>query len=332
MKILGIESSCDETAAAVVDNGRELRSNIIVSQIKDHALYGGVVPEIASRMHVESILPVINAALREANVTLDDIDGIAVTKGPGLVGSLLVGLSAAKAMAFARNIPITGVNHIEGHLTSIYLESDVPFPYVGLIVSGGHTSLYLVKAIGDYELLGQTIDDAAGEALDKVAKVLGLGYPGGIAIDRLSKEGNRNAIDFPRGFLKKKSFDFSFSGMKTAASQYIKKQPAEMLPTMTNDIAASFLESVVDVLVRKSMMAADAYGVKSIVVAGGVACNSRLRELLGEETGKRRMKAYFPSPILCTDNAAMIAALGYHYFKSGKEADLTMNAIARLPI
>ena len=231
MKILGIESSCDETAAAVVVDGRELLSNIIVSQIKDHAIYGGVVPEIASRKHIESIVPVVRAALEEAGLVLEDIDGIAVTKGPGLVGSLLVGVSAAKAMALSANIPLAGVNHIEGHLTAILLEKDITFPYVGLIVSGGHTSLYLVREVGNYERLGRTIDDAAGEALDKVAKVLGLGYPGGVEIDRIAKNGNADAIAFPRGLLAKDNLDFSFSGMKTAASQYIKKQPQDKYPT-----------------------------------------------------------------------------------------------------
>ncbi|MBE9504134.1 MAG: tRNA (adenosine(37)-N6)-threonylcarbamoyltransferase complex transferase subunit TsaD, partial [Proteobacteria bacterium] len=300
--------------------------------IKDHALFGGVVPEIASRKHIESVIPVITAALSEADLTLDDIDGIAVTKGPGLVGSLLVGLSVAKSIAFARNLPLAGVNHIEGHLTSIFLESEVGFPYLGLIVSGGHTSLFLVKGFCEYELIGRTIDDAAGEVLDKVGKVLGLGYPGGAAMDRLAKVGDPEAIDFPRGFLKKDNFDFSFSGMKTAASQFIKKQPVEMLPPMINDIAASFQESVVDVLVKKTIKAAEAHNVKSIVISGGVACNSRLRDLLKNEAELRKMKSFFPSPILCTDNGAMIAALGYHYLKRGRRADLSMNAEARLAI
>lgn len=332
MIILGIESSCDETAAAVVNNGADILSNIIVSQVKDHALYGGVVPEIASRRHIESIIPVITAALMEADLTLDDIEGIAVTKGPGLVGALLVGLSVAKAIAFARNLPIAGVNHIEGHLTAIFLEQEVEFPYLGLIVSGGHTSLFLVKGFGDYLLIGRTIDDAAGEALDKVGKVLGLGYPGGAAMDRMARGGDPRAIDFPRGFLNRHNFDFSFSGMKTAASQFIKKLPGERLPGMINDIAASFQESVIDVLIKKSIKAAEAYKVKSIVISGGVACNSRLRERLKEEAELRRMEALFPSPVLCADNGAMIAALGYHYLKNGGEADLGMNAVARLAV
>lgn len=332
MNILGIESSCDETAAAVVGSGREILSNIIVSQIRDHALYGGVVPEIASRKHIETIVPVINAALDEASLTLDDIDGIAVTKGPGLVGSLLIGLSTAKAIAFSKNIPLVGVNHIEGHLTAILLEEKIDFPYIGLIVSGGHTSLYLVKAVGDYQVLGCTIDDAAGEALDKVAKVMGLGYPGGVAIDRLSKKGNPDSIAFPRGLLDRDNLDFSFSGMKTAASQFIKKQPAEVLPDMINDLSASFLEAVVDVLVKKSMKAAGEYNVKTIVVSGGVACNSRLREVMKEECAAMGGRAFFPSPVLCTDNAAMIAALGYHYLARGDRAGFDMNAVARWEI
>ncbi len=332
MKVLGIESSCDETAAAVVEGGRKVLSNIIVSQVKDHALFGGVVPEVASRKHTESIVPVINAALGDAGLGLDDIDGIAVTQGPGLVGALLVGLSVAKSLAFARNIPIVGVNHIEGHLTAIFLEEEVAFPYVGLIVSGGHTSIYLVKALGDYQLLGKTIDDAAGEAFDKVAKVLGLGYPGGALMDRLAKQGDCNAIRFPRGLLNRDNFNFSFSGMKTSASQYIKKQAQELIAGMTNDIAASFQEAVVDVLVKKTVAAAKQCGVKSIVIAGGVACNSRLRTRMAENAKEAGIDTCFPSPVFCTDNAAMIASLGDHYLKLGERGDLAMNAVARWEI
>lgn len=332
LKILGIESSCDETAAAVVEDGRDVLSNIIFSQVKEHSLYGGVVPEIASRKHVEAIVPVINIALEEAGVALDDIDGIAVTRGPGLVGALLIGVSAAKAIAFSRNIPIVGVNHVEGHLTAVFLEKDVGFPYVGFIVSGGHTSLYYVRELGNYKLLGRTVDDAAGEALDKVAKVLGLGYPGGAEIDRLAKEGDCESIDFPRGLLDKNNLDFSFSGMKTAASQYIKKQPLERLPDMIRDISASFQESVVDVLVTKGIRAARSSGVRSIVVSGGVACNSRLREKMLKEANISGIDVYFPSPIFCADNAAMIAALGEFYLKKGVSAGLGMNAQARWEI
>lgn len=332
MNILGIESSCDETAASVVKDGRKVLSNIIFSQVKDHALYGGVVPEIASRKHIEYIVPVINHALEDAGLNLAQIEGIAVTRGPGLAGALLVGLSVAKSIAFAGKIPIAGVNHIEGHLTAIFLEKEAPLPYIGLIVSGGHTSIYLVKAFGDYLLLGRTIDDAAGEALDKVARVLGLGYPGGAIIDKLSKEGDPCAIEFPRGLLDRDNLDFSFSGMKTAAAQHIKKQFPENLADMTNDIAASFQEAVVDVLVKKTIKAAIIKKVSTIVVSGGVACNSRLRVLMKEEGAKQGMDVFFPSPLLCADNAAMIAALGHHYIKKEEENDLSMNAVARWEI
>ena len=333
MLILGIESSCDETAAAVVVDGKKILSNIINSQINIHSEFGGVVPELASRRHVESIIPVIKEALNAANVTLDDIEGIAVTRGPGLIGSLLAGLSVAKSIAYVKDIPLIGVHHIEGHISAIFLEEDQPdFPFIALVVSGGHTSLYFVSDINIPQLLGQTRDDAAGEAFDKVAKLLDLGYPGGVVIDTLAKEGNPRAIDFPRALLSRDSLDFSFSGLKTSVSNYVKNLPQESISEKINDIAASFQEAIVDVLLTKTLNAAKSNHVGTIVLAGGVACNTRLRIRLKEMASQEGLKVFIPSPILCTDNAAMIAAVGDNHLRRGLSSSIDLNAVSKWPI
>ncbi|MBI4618793.1 MAG: tRNA (adenosine(37)-N6)-threonylcarbamoyltransferase complex transferase subunit TsaD [Desulfobacterales bacterium] len=332
MLILGIESSCDETAAAVVADGKEILSNIIYSQIDVHSKFGGVVPELASRRHVEAIIPVIEDALAVANLSLDEIQGIAVTQGPGLVGSLLVGLSVAKSIAYVKNIPIVGVHHIEGHISAIFLEEDnLGFPFISLVVSGGHTSLYLVHGLDDCRLLGHTRDDAAGEAFDKVAKLLNLGYPGGVVIDRLAKEGNPKAVDFPRAFMSHDSLDFSFSGIKTAVLNYVRTRSKEVISGQINDIVASFQEAIVDVLVIKTLTAALSSGVNTIVLAGGVASNTRLRTRLKEMAEEKGLRVFIPSPILCTDNAAMIAGIGDYYLRKGKTSSLDINAVSRWP-
>lgn len=333
MNILAIESSCDETAAAVVHNGREVCSNIISSQIELHKLYGGVVPEIASRKHIEKINQVIEEALREAQVILDDIDAVAVTYGPGLVGALLVGVAEAKAIAYARHLPLIGVHHIEGHISANYIEHpDLEPPFLCLVVSGGHTHLVCVRDYGKYEILGRTRDDAAGEAYDKVARAIGLGYPGGPKIDRLAKEGDPDAISFPRAHIADAPFDFSFSGLKSAVLNYINGCQMKGETFRPADVAASFQKAVVDVLVEHSMRAAEEYGMGRFAIAGGVASNSALRESMKKACGERDLKFYHPSPIFCTDNAAMIGAAGYYEYLAGTRHGWDLNAVPNLKL
>lgn len=332
MLVLAIESSCDETSAAVVRDGREVLSNVVASQVDVHARYGGVVPELASRKHVEAISVVVDEALERGSVVLEDIEGIAVTRGPGLVGALLVGLSVAKSIAFARNIPLVGIHHMEGHVLAPLLEQEIAFPYLALAVSGGHTHLYLVEGIGRYRTLGRTLDDAAGEAFDKVAKMLGLRYPGGILIDNLAAEGNPSAIDFPRPLLHQKNLDFSFSGIKTAVLNYVQKQAGPVEGDHLKDLAASFQEAVVDVLTRKSLRALEETGLQRLVVAGGVACNSGLRARMNTAVRQAGVEVFFPSPALCGDNAAMLAVAGNLYLETGRCNALDLNARASWPL
>ena len=331
--ILAIESSCDETAAAVVKNGREVLSNVISSQIELHKLYGGVVPEIASRKHIEKINQVIEEALREAGVTLQDISAIAVTYGPGLVGALLVGVSAAKAISFATGIPLVGVHHIEGHISANYIENKQLEPeFVCLVVSGGHTHLVKVKDYGEYEIIGRTRDDAAGEAFDKVARAIGLGYPGGPKIDKLSKEGNPEAIRFPRAKVEDAVYDFSFSGLKSAVLNYLNSCEMKGEEVNPADVAASFQKAVIDVLVEHALCAVEEYGYHKFAIAGGVASNSSLRAAFEEACAKKNIEFYHPSPIFCTDNAAMIGVAGYYEYLKGTRHGYDLNAIPNLKL
>lgn len=331
--ILGIESSCDETAAAVVKNGREVLSNVISSQIELHKLYGGVVPEIASRKHIEKINQVVEEALKEADVTLDDLDAIGVTYGPGLVGALLVGVSAAKAISYAKKIPLVGVHHIEGHISANYIENkELEPPFVCLVVSGGHTHLVIVRDYGKYEIIGKTRDDAAGEAYDKVARAIGLGYPGGPKIDKLSKEGNPDAIKFPRAKIEDAPYDFSFSGLKSAVLNYLNAAKMKGETVNDADLAASFQKAVCDVLVEHAIRAAKEYGFDKLAIAGGVASNSTLRATMEKACAENQIQFYHPSPIFCTDNAAMIGVAAYYEFLAGTRHGWDLNAVPNLKL
>ena len=329
---LAVESSCDETSVAVLKNGREVISNIINTQVDLHKKFGGVVPEVASRKHIENIDVVLQEALDKANIALNDIDHIAVTYGPGLVGALLVGLSHAKALAFTLNKPLVGVNHIEGHVSANYIEhKDLKPPFITLIVSGGHTHLVEVKDYGEYEILGRTRDDASGEAFDKIARAMGLGYPGGPIVDRLAKEGNKNAIDFPRAYLDE-GYDFSFSGLKSAVLNYLNAKKMKNEEIVVEDVCASFQEAVVEVLSQKAIKAAKEKGYNTITLAGGVACNSALRDKLTELGKENNIDIKSPSPVLCTDNAAMIGCAGYYSYINGRRDDMSLNAVPNLRI
>ena len=331
--ILGLESSCDETAASVVKNGREVLSNVISSQIDLHTLYGGVVPEIASRKHIERINQVIEEALTTANMTLDDLDAIGVTYGPGLVGALLVGVAEAKAISYAKKLPLVGVHHIEGHISANYIENpDLEPPFVCLVVSGGHTHLVVVRDYGKYEILGRTRDDAAGEAFDKVARAIGLGYPGGPKIDKISKEGNPEAIAFPRPKFEDSPYDFSFSGLKSAVLNYLNGCQMKGVEINRADVAASFQKAVCDVLVEHAMIAVKESGLNKFAIAGGVASNSALRAAFEKACAERQIEFYHPSPIFCTDNAAMIGSAAYYEFIAGKRDGLDLNAVPNLKL
>ena len=331
--ILAIESSCDETAAAVVKNGRTVLSSVISSQIATHTVYGGVVPEIASREHIKAINYVIRRALAEADMRLSDLTAIGVTYGPGLVGALLVGVADAKALAYGAGKPLVGVHHIEGHVSANFIEHpDLEPPFVCLIVSGGHTHLVIVKDYGEFEIIGRTRDDAAGEAFDKVARAVGLGYPGGPKVDRAAKEGNPHAVEFPRGKIDGSPYDFTFSGLKSAVLNYINHAKMTGEEIAVPDLAASFQNSVVDSLVSRTVAAAKEYGYRKVAIAGGVASNSALRAAMEEACRRRNLRCYYPSPILCTDNAAMIGAAAYYEYRKGNLAGWDLNAVPNLKL
>lgn len=333
VKILAIESSCDETAAAVVVNGREVRSNVISSQIALHTLYGGVVPEIASRKHIEKINQVITQALEDADTTLEEIDAIGVTYGPGLVGALLVGVAEAKAIAYAAKKPLVGVHHIEGHICANYIENkELEPPFLCLVASGGHTHLVKVADYGKYEIIGRTKDDAAGEAFDKVARAIGLGYPGGPKIEKKAKEGNDKAIVFPKAKVAENPYDFSFSGLKSAVLNYINGCKMKRQEINEADIAASFQKAVIDVLVEHAVHAAKEYRIDKFAIAGGVASNQTLREAMEKACKERGIQFYHPSPIFCTDNAAMIGSAAYYEYLQGRRDGWDLNAVPNLKL
>jgi tRNA N6-adenosine threonylcarbamoyltransferase len=333
VKVLGIETSCDETAVAVVEDGLKVLSNVLSSQHEIHARFGGVVPELASRAHVERLNPLLDVALAEAGMRWPEVDAVAVTRGPGLVGALLVGLATAKAIALALDAPLVAVNHLEGHIYANFLEHGPPEPpYVSLIVSGGHTMLVYTPEEQRYEVLGQTVDDAAGEAFDKVARFLGLGFPGGPELDRLARKGDPKAVDFPRAMAGSGDYDFSLSGLKTAVVRHVRKEEREGKKTPIPDLAASFQEAVVDVQVQKTMAAAEEKGAASVLLGGGVVANSRLRERMAEEAERRQIRLLFPSPELCTDNAAMIASVGFFRLMRGERASFDVGADPGLPL
>ncbi len=332
MFILGIDTSCDDTAAAVVENGTKVLSNIVSNQTKIHQKYGGIVPELASRRHIEMIWPVVNEALKTAGMKLDDLSGIAVCHGPGLIGSLLVGCSFAKALCYSKGIPLLTVNHLEGHIFSVFFAELKPrFPFLALIVSGGHTCLYRVDSFNAYRELGRTRDDAAGEAFDKISKLLGLGYPGGPFIEKIAQGGNPKAINFPRAYLSD-SFDFSFSGLKTAVLHFVQEQGVVGSELSMSDIAASFQASVIDVLVRKTEWALKQEAIKRVAITGGVAANRELRKRIKEMGDEKKVEVFIPSPSFCTDNAAMIASAGYFHLKVGNTVGLDLNPKAYLPL